>query len=370
MNHSRIFFAFSLLALVLPVCLFVSFSHAEMPTTNTSSVSPSVSPSDPEVVVKPFATVGDVVISAEIYVNALRQGIRQKFYHGNVPEGELAKFQRKVGSGLVERVLLLKEAKRQGIKPDMGEIAKTIAEYDKRYANSPRWRANREKMLASVTPELEIQSILTQVENSARTISEPKIAEVQAFYAAHPDKFTEPMDQQVSLILLKVDPSSSGAVWDQAREEAKKLIEKLRNGADFVELAQIHSGDSSADAGGRLGNTHKGTLSEEIEKALEKIKPGEVTDPVTILEGIAVLRLESRTLPRKVSFEDAKERAKGLLMREQSESTWVYFKKQLWKNGKVSINEVEYYLPLTPSGEEKAKEGLQGKNAIQEKTMR
>ena len=363
MDRSKISPPLFLFALFVSLGWSVSFSHAETPTVNPSS------PSAHELR-KPFATVGRVTISSETYINSLRQGIRQKFYHGKVPDSELAKFQREVGSQLVDKILLLKEAKRRGIKPDVADVAKTIAGYEKRYANSPRWRADRGKILPGLTTELETQSILTRLEKAVRSaVPSPRTAKVRAYYAAHPDKFTEPMDQKVSLILLKVASSSGGAVWDGARAEAKKLVGKLRKGADFGELAQIHSGDASAGDGGRLDYTHQGMLSEDVEKALAKIQPGEVTDPVMVLEGIGIFRLESRTPPRKVSFKMAKERAKGLLMRELSESTWAKFKKRLWKKGRVSINEREYYLPLVPSEEDSQKKGLQGKVATQRKTM-
>ena len=329
--------------LCLSLGLLVSPSHAAPPT---------MPPNAPAAhgVRLPFATVGDEVILAETYIRTLSQGIRKKFYHGKVPEHELAKYQREVGSRLVYRILLLKEAQRRGIKPDAEEIARTIAGYDKRYANSPRWRADRDKMLPGVTAELETQSILTRLEEAVRTIAAPQEAAVRAYYEAHPEKFTEPMDQKVSLILLRVDPSAGGPAWEGARAEARKLYDKLKEGADFVAMAQVHSGDPSADEGGRLSYTHKGMLSEDVEKALEKIQPGDVTEPVFVLEGIAIFRLDSRTPPRKVSFEEARERAQGLLAREQSASSWEDFKKQLWAGGDVLVNEHAYYAPLPPAG--------------------
>ncbi|MBF0160991.1 MAG: peptidyl-prolyl cis-trans isomerase [Magnetococcales bacterium] len=297
---------------------------------------------------KPFAVVGDEVVPASLYLNALRQGVQNKFYHGSIPEGAMAKFQREVGRNLVERLLLLKEAKAQGIKPDMAEIGKIIAEYEQRYANAPRWQSEREKLLPSLTQELESQSVLKQLEKSVRTLPDPPLADVQAYYDEHPNKFTKPMNQQLSLILLKVDPSAGGAAWKEAQAEAERVVAKIKSGSDFSELAKIHSGDPSAATGGLLAHAHAGTLSPEIEKSLEKLEPGAITDPIMVLEGVAIFRLESRNPPVKVDFDKARERAQDLLMRERAEAAWATFKQQLWQQTPVQIDEASYYLPLAP----------------------
>ncbi|MEO5349326.1 MAG: peptidylprolyl isomerase [Magnetococcus sp. YQC-3] len=299
---------------------------------------------------KPFAVVGDEIITGDAFRAAVAQGARQKFYHGAIPEGGMARFQREVGQSLVDRLLLLQEASKRGIKPDAEEVAKVIAGYEKRYASAPRWQAEREKMLPGLTRELEAQSQLKQLELQVRTLPEPTIEVVQAYYDAHPDKFTEPVNQRLSLILLKVASSAGGDAWKEAQAEAVRLVEKLRGGADFAELARIHSGDLSASAGGVMDNTHAGTLSPEVEQLLEKMQPGEISDPILVLEGVAIFRLEGRTAPTKVSFDRARERAQGLLMREQSESAWEAFKQQLRQQSQVLVHEAEYYLPLVPTG--------------------
>lgn len=345
---SKPFFLYSLLTLSVTLGAFVPLAQAEEPTTPQAIPGASAhAPQQPP----PFATVGDQTIPAMTYVNAVREGVKKKFYHGSTPRSVIATFQREIGTQLVEELLLLKEIKQRGIKPNQEALAKQIAVYDARYADAPRWKANRLKMIPGLTKVLAKQDTLEQLEKMARTIADPPLSEIQDFYDKNPGKFTKPKDQKLSLILLKVDPTSGSDIWRAVLEEAEKLVTKLRNGADFAELARIHSGDVTADAGGRMESTHKGTLAPEVEKALEKIQPGEVSDPITLLEGIAIFRVESRTPPEKITFEKAKERAKELLMREQSQSTWEKFKKQLWEKGQVSINEA-YYIPLEPSNKE------------------
>ncbi|MBF0309658.1 MAG: peptidyl-prolyl cis-trans isomerase [Magnetococcales bacterium] len=299
----------------------------------------------------PFAVVDGVAIPAERFISSVQQGARQKFYHGKIPEADMAKFQREMGTALVDRLLLVKEAKRQGLQPDQSEIQKEIAGYDQRYGNSPRYQANREAMLTPLVEEMADRSLVTQLQERITRGSEPTEKELRDYYDANPDKFTEPEDMEISLILLKVDPSAGQDAWDKAKTEADALMGKLKAGGDFAELARIHSGDISAAKGGKMDYLHSGMLAEGAEKAIAQIQPGQFTDPILVLEGYAIFRLDQRTPPHKLAFDAARPRVKKLFQRDSSESAWKTFREGLWKKAAVSINE-SYYLPLPEPGQE------------------
>src|SRR5512147_78161 len=239
-----------------------------------------------------FATVGDTVISAADYQRALSVAMRKKYYHAKPPEAEYAKFQREVGDDVVNRVLLLAEAKRRGIQPDRAMIDATVAGYDKQYGGSANWKANREKMLAAVVPQLEAQSLLDRLGKLVKSVPEPGEAVARAYYEKHKDLFVEPEQVKLSVILLRVDPSSPQAVWNSAKDEAQAIHRKLKAGADFAELAKLHSGDRSAAQGGQMDYTHRGMLPEAVHGVVDALKPRDLSEPVQLLEGIAILRLD------------------------------------------------------------------------------
>ncbi|NGZ05961.1 MAG: hypothetical protein G8237_06345 [Magnetococcales bacterium] len=299
----------------------------------------------------PFATVDGVAIPAEQFIKAVQEGMRQKYYHGKIPDPEMAKFQREMGNALVDRILFVKEAKKQGLQPDQSQIQQRITEMDQRYGNSPRYQNNREAMLGPMVEELADRSLVNQLKEKITKVKEPSAAELTAYYKANPDTFTEPEDLDVSLILLKVAPNAGVEAWDQAKGEAEQIFGKLKGGADFAEMARIHSGDPSAAKGGRMDYLHSGMLAQEAEKALSLIKPGEITPVILVLEGYAIFRLDKRTPPRKLTFEEARDRAKKLYVRDASDTQWKQFRKKLWDKASVKINE-SYYLPLTESGKE------------------
>ena len=216
-----------------------------------------------------FAQVGEAVITLGDYQRALSVAVRNKYYHAKPPEAELAKFQREVGDDVVNRVLLLAEARRRGLKPEASKIQATVAGYDAQYKSSPNWSSNREKMLAAVVPQLEGESLLEQLKRQVRDVPEPADAAARTYYERHKDLFVEPEQVKLSVILLRVDPSAPAAQWRSADEEGKRLHAKLVAGADFAQLARLHSGDRTAPRGGQMEYTHRGMLPETVQKVWE-----------------------------------------------------------------------------------------------------
>lgn len=285
-----------------------------------------------------FAMVGGQPISIQEYEMALRAGLRKRFYHGKVPEEKLEEFRREVADTLINRVLLLNEAQRRGLRPNDDEVQGQLAQYQARYRQKPMWQEHKDEVLTSLRVALERESLLRLLEARVRDVPAPSNEEVKAFYARQPELFTTPEAFRVSLILLKVDPASPPAVWEAAFEEARSLVERLDNGADFSQLARIHSGDESAVNGGDMGYLHKGMLAEPAQQIVEQLAPGEVSQPVMLLQGIAVLRLEERRLPALNAFEQVASRARQLLLRQRSDDAWQALIARLREQTEIVVN--------------------------------
>lgn len=291
---------------------------------------------------KPFAVVEGIAISAAEYDAAMQNGARQKFYHRSVPEAEMEAFRREVATGLIDRVLLLKEARRRGVEPDAERLRKTLAEYDSRYAQSEHWKTNREALLPGLKQRLEESDLLERLQAAVRAPRVPTDAELVAYYDAHRDQFTQPERSRVSVILLKVDPSSTSAVWAAAQEEAKAIRARIAGGADFAALARLHSHDPSAANGGDMGYLHQGTMPEAIQAQLKGMKPGEVSEAIRVLEGVVLLRLEDRQAATLRTLDEVKERAVQLWQREQGERAWKSFLVELRAAASIRVDSERY----------------------------
>jgi parvulin-like peptidyl-prolyl isomerase len=289
--------------------------------------------------------VGDSSISHDDYNAAFTAATRAKFYHGKPPDAEIATLQREVADQLVARQVLLREIKRRGLRPDTAAVQKQVAVYEQRYANSEQWKKNRAQLLPPLIARLEQDELLEKMEKSVRDQHQPTDAQVKAYFAAHRDKFTEPEQMRVSVILLKVDPSANDADWKAREEQARALARRLRAGEDFAALARQHSAEASALQGGDMGYLHRGMLPDGSQSALEKIKVGEISDPQRLLEGYAVFRVTDRKLAIPHSLEQVHVRARQLAQREQADLAWNAFVKDL-KSGTPIEMDQSRFLPL------------------------
>lgn len=310
------------------------------------SFAAAAAPPPPEV----FARVGDETISVQEFENAVAMAARRKFYHANVPPAQMAALQREVASELVDKILLAKEARKRGLRADGRRVEKTLAEYEQRYQASAQWQANRAALLPALRKHLEDEDLRNQLAQTVRAVTPPDARRVRQYYEQHPDKFTEPERSRVSLILLRVDPSSPREAWEKAARDGAALVKKLRAGADFAAAARTMSADASAANGGDMGYLHRGMLAEPAQLAVDKLKPGEISDPVTVLQGVAILRLDERQPARLNPFEKVEARARELLVREQSEAAWQALLARLRKATPVTLDE-KRLLPRAAAGD-------------------
>ena len=298
----------------------------------------------------PFAKVGDTVISHQEYDAAFAQAARGKFYHGKPPEAEVAKLQREVGQQLVDEILLTREARRRKIQPDAAAVQKTIASYDERYKDSAQWKTTRAQTLPALKAKLERDSVQEQLVKQVKTVADATPAQLEQYYQSHKDKFTSPEQVHLQMILLKVDPSSPQPKWDGAMEEGKAIAARLKKGAEFADLAKLHSGDPSADKGGDMGYVHAGMLPEPAQKAVDKLKPGESSDPIALLEGVGIFKLQARKPPVLNSLDSVRDRCKDLYLRDKGEEQWTALLAKLRKDTPVKFDESRF-LPLAKAGE-------------------
>lgn len=77
------------------------------------------------------------------------------------------------------------------------------------------------------------------------------------------------------------------------------LVSNLRNDPRFELYAAQFSESPSASSGGNLGWVNQGKLAEPLEKALSKMKPGDISDTIPIGEGFYVLKLQQTFDPSK-----------------------------------------------------------------------
>jgi peptidyl-prolyl cis-trans isomerase SurA len=80
-----------------------------------------------------------------------------------------------------------------------------------------------------------------------------------------------------------------------ARRRLADLRERITTGgADFAEIARLHSQDGSASKGGELGWVLPGDTVPEFERAMAALKPGEISQPVKSPFGYHLIQVLER----------------------------------------------------------------------------
>lgn len=269
--------------------------------------------------------LGEDRLTSAVFESVFARKVRDAFYHKQPPAEELQAFREEVALLIVSERLVANEVERRQVAPVKEDVERELAGYEKQYAASPRWQAEREARLPQLRGELERRSRLARLERDIRGAVTASDAEVRAFYDAKPELFVEPEKLRVSVILLRVDPSSTAEVWRAARDEAQVLVQQLLGGASFEEAARLRSADASAAKGGDLGALHRGTLPQAAEDELAKLSVGGITPPVRVLQGVAVYRLNEIVPAAKREFADVSARARDLLVRDKGQQAWTDF---------------------------------------------
>jgi peptidyl-prolyl cis-trans isomerase D len=130
-------------------------------------------------------------------------------------------------------------------------------------------------------------------------------AEARQYYTQHLADYRVPDRVKVAHILFKTTgktPAEVAAIEQKARD----VLNQIKGGADFAELAKKYSEDTTASNGGELGWVVRKQTVAEFENTAFAMKPGEVSDLVKTVYGIHILKLEDKQSAHLQSFDEVK----------------------------------------------------------------
>jgi len=115
----------------------------------------------------------------------------------------------------------------------------------------------------------------------------------------------------------------------EAQRRAAQLRERLLHGEDFAQAARAHSDDiGSAANGGDLGWVNPGQMVPEFEKAMDALKPGEISQPVASQFGVHLIQVLARR-ERDVSHERAVADARNQIHARKADERYEQWLRQL-----------------------------------------
>lgn len=129
-------------------------------------------------------------------------------------------------------------------------------------------------------------------------------ADTKAYYEENKEQFA--VDQVTASHILVAEEAL-----------AKEILEKLKNGGNFEELAAQYGTDGTKDTGGSLGTFGRGDMVTEFEEPAFSLKPGELSDVVKTQFGYHIIKVTDKRQGYS-TYEEVKSSIEGNLVGEAS----------------------------------------------------
>ncbi len=135
---------------------------------------------------------------------------------------------------------------------------------------------------------LSIEYVRLNAENL--DVGNPDDKALQEYYSAHQADYTEPEKRHAAHILLTQEKISGDDAAVNA--QAEKIMQELKQGADFATLAKEYSADpGSAANGGDLGWFGRGMMVPEFEEAVFTAEPNSLIGPIKTDFGVHIIKV-------------------------------------------------------------------------------
>ena len=145
--------------------------------------------------------------------------------------------------------------------------------------------------------------------------------EEQAYYNEHKDELQQPEQIRLGEILISTDKNGQASddpqVLSAADAKAKDVVEQIKKGASFEDVAKKNSDGPTAAQGGDLGYFKRGTLAKELEDKTFAMKPGDVSDVIRTKQGYVILKVTEHAAAGIPALKDVENRVQDAIYMEK-----------------------------------------------------
>ena len=230
----------------------------------------------------------------------------------SVTDSELRhEFERRNTKVKFEYAALSQDEIRKAIHPTDAELKAFYERNKATYANSiPEKR--KVKFVLIDTAKLEAQAAITP-------------QELQAYYNQHLDDYRVPEQVKVSHILIKTPLAGADGKIDskgveEARKKAQDILNQLKAGAKFEDLAKKYSEDpGSGKQGGSLGWIGRGRTVPEFEKTAFSLPKGQLSGLVQSSYGYHIIRIDDKQQAHVKPLAEVKDQIEPVLKQQKAQ---------------------------------------------------
>ncbi len=239
----------------------------------------------------------DVITWSEL--NQRVESISQQLVQKNTPLPPRDILERQILDRLILEQLQLKRAEQIGIRVDDENLNQVIANIARDNNLSPEQFRNalaRDGIsFAFFREQIRNEIIMTrlrtnQVDNRVNVSPQ----EVDAFLEAQKGQQERNSEFHLYHILIAVPGSASPEQVQETRAKAEEVLARLRQGADFQQMAVSYSSGQQALEGGDLGWRRAAQLPTLFAEVVLAMQPGQISDLIRSSSGFHILKLTEK----------------------------------------------------------------------------
>lgn len=264
-----------------------------------------------EVLDRVIAKVNDEIITlSEVQERTDRElGRLRSIENENIPVVE--DIMRKVLNRMIEDILILGQGKKIGITISddrvlaaLDEIKNTNSLTDEELiAMLEAESQTLEEYKDTIRDQILLSKVISFEIKNRIVVSEKQILR---YYENNKKEFWQAGKVKASHILFLMDETLTQTEKNTKEALAEKVLQKIREGVDFVDLAKAYSEDVSADSGGDLGELERGKMVPELERVVFSMREGEVSGIVRSPYGLHIIKVNQISPGRTIGLEDVR----------------------------------------------------------------
>lgn len=224
---------------------------------------------------------------------------------------------------VVEQTLLAQEARRTNVQPNELRMAEMMQALEQQAGGRQALEANLQAFgmtyaqMEEYIRELELSRALIEKQISP-TISVTD-DDARAFYDENPQLFEVEEQVRARHIIFNCTLTDSPEKVASARAKAEDARRRALAGEDFAELArELSEEPETAPRGGDLGWFTRGQTAPQFANAAFALQPGGIAPVVRTEYGFHVITVDDRRPAGTVSYDEVKDRVRGLLIQQQT----------------------------------------------------
>lgn len=273
----------------------------------------------------------EIILLSEVQSYAYFEAMNQKIDSEKNPEA-YREIQVRVLDGLINQKILIAQAIFDSVTVEESQVEQALENQIQERIKQAGGEQALESYLGKSIKEIRKlyrqdvrkQLLAQKIQNSRFGNIKVSRSEIEKYFEAHKDSFPE-IGESISFshILMEIKPGEEA--FEEARKQAQAVLDSIRKGADFAEMARRYSTDpGSARKGGELGWFNRSDFVKEYADAVGKLEVGEISGLVKTQFGWHIVQLQDKAgekiKTRHILFGVAttnqdKTRAKETLMR-------------------------------------------------------